>query len=87
MQWRTDAACRGADPTLFDERDSHTRHDWARLQVTVELFCADCPVQTRCGEFARTHRLSGVYGGVYRHTRHGRLRHRTLLPATLRMAS
>ena len=55
--WRTDAACRGADPWLFDGES-------AADELEALGYCRRCPVTRQCLEWARTDRkFAGVAGG------------------------
>lgn len=59
--WKTEAACRDADPTLF-----MAYQGWrARMAIA---YCADCPVVDECSALAMLHvernlPVTGVWGG------------------------
>jgi len=55
--WRKQAACRGADPTLF----MPSRGDDVR---PAKAICAVCPVKDDCLEQALTGHESGIWGGT-----------------------
>lgn len=62
-EWRTLAACArsGVDPDWFfpivgDARGEGIRH--------AKRVCATCPVTTPCLDYALTHSVSGVMGGM-----------------------
>lgn len=55
--WRADAACRGADPWLFDGENEADR-------VAAMGYCHGCPVSRQCLDWARRDRkFIGVAGG------------------------
>jgi WhiB family redox-sensing transcriptional regulator len=59
--WRTKAACRGADPDTFfaEGRGSRADTEYARR------VCAHCPVRPECGQYAiDTGQSWGVWGGM-----------------------
>jgi WhiB family redox-sensing transcriptional regulator len=65
-----DAACRGADTTLFFPV-SDTYADEAKA------ICSTCPVAQQCLEFAiETHQPDGVWGGMTAIERHRLVRRR-----------
>ncbi|MER8185078.1 WhiB family transcriptional regulator [Kitasatospora sp. NPDC094015] len=63
--WQTEAACRGADSSLFfhppgERGGPHDDRDEAAKQV-----CAGCPVRAQCLEYALAAREPyGVWGGL-----------------------
>jgi hypothetical protein len=81
MNWRADAQCLGTDPELFAPQDSHSGTDWDQLELTATLYCRPCPVRDECRAFADSNNLTGLYGGVYKHSRHSRIQVRTLVYA------
>jgi len=79
MQWRAEAACVGADPDLFAEQDTHPARTLRQLQETADLFCAVCPVRDECREESNNYKHTGLWGGVYKHRREGRIQTRVLV--------
>ena len=61
--WRTDAACREADPELFfPEGDSSSAR--SRLK-TAKLICRGCPVSATCLNWALANgQEAGIWGGL-----------------------
>ena len=58
LQWRTDAACRDDDTSIFFSDDPA---DAARAVA----MCAECPVRQACLEFALDSRQAdGIWGGL-----------------------
>lgn len=67
--WWRRAACRTADPVLFDERDMSgpVKYAPADLKRTAEQYCGVCPVLAQCRAEADEHpTLTGLFGGRYR---------------------
>ncbi|MGV9869306.1 WhiB family transcriptional regulator [Rhodococcus koreensis] len=65
QSWRQDAACRGADLSVFFSPDAERGHARARREARARTICAGCPVLTSC----RAHALAagepyGVWGGL-----------------------
>lgn len=57
--WRAAAACRNANPALFDATDHATAYPVAAA------FCTDCPVLQTCREWAASEtQWTGVAGGL-----------------------
>ena len=61
--WRSDAACRDADPELFFPDGDITS---ARAQVkTAKLICRGCPVSATCLNWAlASGQEAGIWGGL-----------------------
>lgn len=60
------AACKGADPNLFNGVTA-AEPDAERLQrvtATVARFCKSCPVQAECLTFGQENDFCGVWGGL-----------------------
>jgi WhiB family transcriptional regulator, redox-sensing transcriptional regulator len=68
--WFDDAACRGADTTVFfPPSDAHAD--------AAKTICATCPVREECLEFAlETRPPDGVWGGLTPIERHRLIRRR-----------
>lgn len=68
--WKSDAACRGVDPTIFypvTEEDA----------VSAKSICEQCRVQQGCLDYALTYReRDGVWGGATERERRRILRRR-----------
>lgn len=64
-EWGRDAACRDAEPTLFDTvpRTESADDTVRRLRLATSV-CAGCPVRAQCEAEARDNDLTGVWGGV-----------------------
>jgi WhiB family redox-sensing transcriptional regulator len=75
--WQTDAACRGADSTLFFAPNYFERRE---EKVAREMrICAVCPVREPCLRYAlRTRDPHGVWGGLNELERRRLLRAREL---------
>jgi WhiB family transcriptional regulator, redox-sensing transcriptional regulator len=56
IRWRTQAACRDADPGLFQ--------DSLLEKVVIEQFCRQCPVKPQCLKEALENDDVGVWGGT-----------------------
>lgn len=60
--WKVDAACRGADPSVF--LDVEAREP---IPPSAAAYCRSCPVVVACREYGQTisgsSGLSGVWGG------------------------
>lgn len=55
--WRDEANCATTDPDLFVlER--------AESSAPAKKICANCDVREQCLQYALTHKVSGVYGGL-----------------------
>jgi WhiB family redox-sensing transcriptional regulator len=62
MNWRSQSACRHADPELFFPEGSAG----AALEAAdqAKRICRECPVRARCLDWALTHNAAyGVWGG------------------------
>jgi hypothetical protein len=59
--WRDDAACLD-HPSLF-QRTMNERPQPRDLTDALAV-CADCPVQWQCAQYALTHHVAGVAGGM-----------------------
>ena len=62
LEWRDRAACRGLDINLFFPGPG----EMAKIRVARE-YCATCPVQLECLEYALhfpDRDLPGIYGGT-----------------------
>ena len=61
--WRSDGACRNADPDLFFPISMTGR---ALEQIArAKSICARCPVRRQCLDFAQTHDpIYGIWGGT-----------------------
>jgi hypothetical protein len=69
--WRTRAACRYVDPTLFDRPEVSGRKVPKSAQFAAS-YCENCPVRDECGAEADDNRDEGVRGGTWRaNTSHG----------------
>lgn len=79
MQWRDKAECLDADPELFAEQDAHPDRVWAQLERTASMFCSGCPVIVECRDDADVHRHTGLWAGVYKWRREGRIRARVFV--------
>ena len=77
----TDAACRGADTSIFfPVSDS--------LADEAKQICAACPVAEQCLEYAvATHQPDGVWGGLTGQERHRLVRRRQKLAREARERS
>lgn len=69
--WRTRAACVGADPRLFNERElpntgRRPRRVPAEVYTVGRQYCGACPVREQCAAEADALDHDGVWGGVYR---------------------
>ncbi|MEZ0112375.1 hypothetical protein ABH920_006394 [Catenulispora sp. EB89] len=72
LPWIVQAACQGADPTLFfgpDVLSTDGRRERIaerrRREAEAMAFCADCPVRARCAEHALSlPEAHGVWGGM-----------------------
>ena len=69
--WHDDAACRDADPSLFDI----TEADAAIAGEVVDQFCDGCPVKDDCFTWANGSDFEGIAAGfVWKGHRHKRTR-------------
>lgn len=67
--WRTRAACRGADPSLFEERtmSGPVQRVPQEILMAALRYCQGCPVLSECkAEADANPALRGLLGGVYR---------------------
>jgi len=79
-EWRSDAACRGADLDLFFPISDDDAGP-------AKAICATCPVRDACLEWAiATHQEDGVFGGLNAAERR-RLRRRRRSAARITAAS
>ncbi len=64
--WQLDAACRGADTSLFFAPSYfEKREEKDAREAKAKLLCARCPVREPCLEYAlRTRDPHGVWGGL-----------------------
>jgi WhiB family transcriptional regulator, redox-sensing transcriptional regulator len=77
--WRSDAACRDADPELFFP-DGDIRSARAHVK-TAKLICRGCPVSATCLTWALTNgQEAGIWGGLTEDERR-RLHRRGFRPA------
>ena len=65
QSWQQDAACRGADLSVFFSPDAERGNARARREARARKICEGCPVLTSC----RAHVLTagepyGVWGGL-----------------------
>jgi WhiB family transcriptional regulator, redox-sensing transcriptional regulator len=65
-RWRFDAACRGADPSLFFAPNYfETRQEKAGREAVAKVLCDRCPVRADCLAFALEIREPhGIWGGL-----------------------
>lgn len=62
VSWQEEAACKGADINLFfpAERGSKSYYQYEE----IEKYCASCPVQEECLQFALDNFIyNGIWGG------------------------
>lgn len=59
--WIDAGACKGMDVNLFFD----DYEDDKFVAAAVDERCLSCPVMRECGEFAKTHKQEGVWGGIY----------------------
>lgn len=60
LTWRTQAACRGLDPTVF-----YPTSEFEEEAEPAKAVCAVCPVRTDCLEHALSVReKDGIWGGA-----------------------
>lgn len=66
--WKEQAACRSADPALFEapEDGQVTNYSYRRYREVVRTYCFDCPVMAECGEEASRLEYEGLFGGELR---------------------
>lgn len=58
LTWKTEAACRGADRSLFFPGPSDP-------QAPAKEYCARCPVRRACLEYSiAAPELAGIWGGL-----------------------
>jgi len=64
--WQLEAACRGADATLFFAPNYfEKREEKDAREAQAKVLCARCPVREPCLEYAlRTRDPHGVWGGL-----------------------
>ena len=60
MHWRTQAACRTADPALFFP---DTEEQAATCLPVAAALCAGCPVSEDCAAYAEVSNVSGIWAG------------------------
>ncbi len=79
--WQHDAACRGADATLFFAPNYFERREEKDArEAKAKAICARCPVRRPCLEYAlRIREPHGVWGGLNEFERRQLLRRRALL--------
>jgi WhiB family redox-sensing transcriptional regulator len=66
MAIRTNGACQGIDPTLFDDHDDFPRSDGGRAAKAI---CQGCPVLSECRDYAMGNERWGIWGGLDRRER------------------
>lgn len=78
--WQDDAACRGADTSLFFAPNYFERRGQKQArEARAKLICAGCTVREPCLEFAlRTRDPHGIWGGLNELERRRLLRTREL---------
>ena len=76
MTWQQNAACVGAEPTLFDVVDLHTKTEWSVIDNAGRTYCSGCPVMRECAQLGDKNLHTGLYGGVYRRVQQGRYKWR-----------
>jgi hypothetical protein len=65
LDWQQQAACRHANPALFDGfQAGPSERDWRRIGQAQKI-CRECSVRTECLEFGIQQVSSGVFGGKY----------------------
>lgn len=63
--WQLAAACRGADPGTFFYLDNERGEARGNRVRAAKLICRNCPVRSRCLEYALDSREHhGVWGGL-----------------------
>ena len=78
--WQFDAACRGADSTLFFAPNYFERREEKDArEARAKVFCRRCPVREQCLDFAlRVRETHGIWGGLNEMERRQLLRRRQL---------
>ncbi|HEX9123092.1 MAG TPA: WhiB family transcriptional regulator [Actinomycetota bacterium] len=78
--WQQEAACRGADASLFFAPNYfERREEKLAREVKAKAFCARCPVREECLEYAlRIREPHGIWGGMNEFERRQLLRDRAL---------
>jgi WhiB family redox-sensing transcriptional regulator len=78
--WQLEAACRGADATLFFAPNYfEKREEKDAREAKAKVLCRDCPVREPCLEYAlRTRDPHGIWGGLNELERRRLLRAREL---------
>ena len=78
--WQLEAACRGADATLFFAPNYfEKREEKDAREAKAKILCAVCPVREPCLEYAlRTRDPHGIWGGLNELERRRLLRAREL---------
>lgn len=63
--WQDEAACRGADGSLFFAGDPERRASRTRREARAKAICVRCPVIEQCLAFAlRVEEPCGIWGGL-----------------------
>lgn len=63
--WQQDAACHGAEPSLFFGPQHEPRDVKTTREATAKAICRTCPVREACLAFALdTNEQYGVWGGL-----------------------
>jgi WhiB family redox-sensing transcriptional regulator len=75
--WRSHAACRDADASVFFSTDGERGHARAHRESQAREICRTCPVLDDCREHALTADVPyGVWGGTTESDRRGARRRR-----------
>ena len=90
--WKSQALCRDVDTDLFLDTDDTTAIGQRRIAM-VKRWCADCPVQPICLEYAMglekaapSHYRAGIYGGLTPRERSGLYKRRVRQRAAAQQA-
>jgi len=72
-QWRTRAACRGPETSLFfPPSNTERREDRELREARAKAICWQCPVRIECLEHAlHVGEAHGIWGGLNEHERRG----------------
>jgi hypothetical protein len=62
--WRRDAKCFGMDPNIFVPSNPGGSLRKAKAVCNGEDGMPPCRIRNECNDFANTHQLVGVFGGV-----------------------